>query len=183
VHGFRCAIFLLITVLSSCASTKPSAQISASSKNAHAPLPSNVSDVTKIHVAQAARCESWTSSIQQRATEADSAFQGEVVSVEQVLPDSKEDRALYGYIQTLRFRVLSTWKGNFRPGDLVSTVVQVTEVCGARGCILPFKTGDVTIVISPPRTVADHFNGGGESCGGGTLPKGILSVLALMPQG
>ena len=79
------------------------------------------------------------------------AFQGEVTAVKsngQVdsrFPDGK----LVAGTQEITFRVLNSWKGPYHVGAAVRLTVSVTNVCGGVGCVSPFNTGDVTLVLSP----------------------------------
>lgn len=66
------------------------------------------------------------------------AFQGEVTAAQALGTDQK-----------VTFRLLNSWKGPFQVGETVSLTVPVTEFCGGKGCIFPFKIGDVTLLLSP----------------------------------
>ena len=51
--------------------------------------------------------------------------------------------------QEVTFRVLNSWKGPYRVGAAVRVTVSVTSICAGVGCVSPFNTGDVTLVLSP----------------------------------
>jgi hypothetical protein len=79
------------------------------------------------------------------------AFQGEVAAVESnVQVDSRfPDGKLVAGTQEITFRVLNSWKGPHQVGAAVRLTVSVTSICGGVGCVSPFNTGDVTLVLSP----------------------------------
>lgn len=79
------------------------------------------------------------------------AFQGEVTAVESnVQVDSRfPDGKLVAGAQKITFRVLNSWKGQYQVGAAVRLTVSVTSICAGVGCVSPFNTGDVTLVLSP----------------------------------
>jgi hypothetical protein len=79
------------------------------------------------------------------------AFQGEVIAVESnVQADSRfPDGKIVAGTQKITFRVLNSWKGPYHVGGAVLLTVSVTSICAGVGCVSPFNTGDVTLVLSP----------------------------------
>jgi hypothetical protein len=80
------------------------------------------------------------------------AFQGEVTAIESnvLAMDSRfPDGVLVAGTQKITFRVLHSWKGPYQAGAAVRLTVSVTSVCGGLGCVSPFNTGDVTLILSP----------------------------------
>jgi hypothetical protein len=51
--------------------------------------------------------------------------------------------------QEVTFRVLNSWKGPYHVGAAVRVTVSDTSICASVGCVSPFNTGDVTLVLSP----------------------------------
>lgn len=78
-------------------------------------------------------------------------FQGEVTAVasnfhvDSRFPGGK----LVAGTQEVTFRVLNSWKGPYHFGAAVRVTVSVTSICAGVGCVSPFNTGDVTLVLSP----------------------------------
>ena len=79
------------------------------------------------------------------------AFQGEVTAVaSNIQADSRfPGGKLVAGTQEVTFRVLNSWKGPYRVGAAVRVTVSVTSICAGVGCVSPFNTGDVTLVLSP----------------------------------
>jgi hypothetical protein len=79
------------------------------------------------------------------------AFQGEVTAIESnVQVDSRfPDGKLVAGTQKITFRVLSSWKGPYQVGAAARVTVSVTSRCAGLGCVSPFNTGDLTLVLSP----------------------------------
>jgi hypothetical protein len=79
------------------------------------------------------------------------AFQGEVTAVESnVQVDSRfPDGMLVAGTQKITFRVLNSWNGPYQLGAAVRVTVSVTSLCAGLGCVSPFNTGDLTLVLSP----------------------------------
>jgi hypothetical protein len=99
------------------------------------------------------------------------AFQGEVTAV---------DRDPAAQTQKITLRVLNPWKGQYRVGDDVSLTVPVYDACAGKGCVFPFKIGDVTLLLSPSSTPSFF-----EWCWihEGVVLKSVLSVPAVpMPH-
>jgi hypothetical protein len=69
---------------------------------------------------------------------ATTAFQGEVTAAEDL-----------GSGQKLTFRILNSWKGPYQVGETLSLTVPVTDACAGVNCVLRFKIGDVTLLLSP----------------------------------
>ena len=78
-------------------------------------------------------------------------FQGEVTSVaSNVQADSRfPGGKLVAGRQEVTLRVLKSWKGPYGIGAAVLVTVSVTSICAGMGCVFPFNTGDVTLVLSP----------------------------------
>jgi hypothetical protein len=79
--------------------------------------------------------------------------------------------------QTLSLRVLNSWKGPHQIGETVNLTVSVVEFCGGLGCVMPFKVGDITLVLSPTRT---SFFDPGCWTHDGMVINGVLSLPAMV---
>jgi hypothetical protein len=80
------------------------------------------------------------------------AFQAEVIAAD---PDQESPQiaarkppAIEGFDQKVAFRILHAWKGPHHAGEIVSRALRVINLCGGYGCVFPFKTGDVTLILS-----------------------------------
>ena len=105
-----------------------------------------------------------------RAATSTIAFQGEVTAAQALGTDQK-----------VTFRLLNSWKGPFQIGETVSLTVPVTDFCGGKGCIFPFKIGDVTLLLSP--SCYQDFIEGCWVYKGVAIQSVLLVPAALMPDG
>jgi hypothetical protein len=118
---------------------------------------------------------------------AEHQFAGSIIAFNAIITAIEQDAAvksahgfLNGFTQRLTFQVLNSWKGQYEMNAVVHVAVRVTEVCGGKGCVFPFKVGDVALVLSPasPPYTAPMF---AEGCWilQGVAGKGLLILPSI----
>ena len=93
--------------------------------------------------------ECGSATIAENVANSSVALFGRVVQTQGSPVSDSAASILAGYVQTVRVKVVRSWKGPFQPSAAFTTTVRVVTVCAGFGCVFPFNVGEEFVLLSP----------------------------------